>query len=582
MAVLAALVGASVLGVGSSVPVSAATPAPSVAYGFNEGAGTAVADSSGNARNGTAVSATWANAGRYGSAISFNGSSTRVTSSAPVSLGSAFTLMTWVLNPAASGYETVAAIGTSRDLYLYNGTLWFHDGSGDRSMGAVVAPGRWVHVAVTYDGSSLRAFVDGAAAGSPLALSLPSVSAPVQVGAWPSGSGNYDAFSGTIDEVRLYPRALTLDEIRTDMTTPISAGVVADTSPPLISAGLPTGTLAAGTTQTTVQVTTNESATCRYGTIPGVVYGLMASAFAATGGTTHTTPVSGLVDSGTYSFAVRCMDAAGNADGSDATVAFAVGSAASPGRSSLRFFGNGTGGIDRVRIPLTPSKTVNVGGDLTIEWWMKTSGPLVNDSCGTSNDAWIYGNILIDRDVYGAGDYGDYGISLFGTGGGTIAFGVSRGSTGTTLCSTIGVADGAWHHVAVTRSTSSGAMAIFIDGQQRGTRTGPTGQIAYREGRSSSAANDPYLVLGAEKHDAGAQFPSYRGWMDELRVSNTVRYTANFVAPQALSRDASTVALYHFDEGTGTVLGDITGANPGTLRVGGSPVGPLWSTDVPF
>ena len=52
VAVLAALVGASVLGVGSSVPVSAATPAPSVAYGFNEGAGTTVADSSGNARNG--------------------------------------------------------------------------------------------------------------------------------------------------------------------------------------------------------------------------------------------------------------------------------------------------------------------------------------------------------------------------------------------------------------------------------------------------------------------------------------------------------------------------------------------------
>ena len=84
-----------------------------------------MADSSGNARNGTAVSATWASTGRYGSAISFNGSSTRVTSSAPVSLGSAFTLMSWVLNPAASGYETVAAIGTSRDLYLYNGTLWF-------------------------------------------------------------------------------------------------------------------------------------------------------------------------------------------------------------------------------------------------------------------------------------------------------------------------------------------------------------------------------------------------------------------------------------------------------------------------
>ena len=283
-----------------------------------------------------------------------------------------------------------------------------------------------------------------------------------------------------------------------------------------------------------MQVTTNESATCRYGTTPGVAYASHGVDVYA--GNREHDPHDADVRPGRQwqlQLAVRCMDAAGNANGTDATVAFAVGSAASPGRSSLRFFGNGVGGIDRVRIPLTPSKTVNVGGDLTIEWWIDVARSSTT-SCGTSNDAWIYGNILIDRDVYGAGDYGDYGISLFGTGGGTVAFGVSRGSARTTLCSTIGVADGASHHVAVTRSTSSGVMTIFIDGQQRGTRTGPTGQIAYREGRSSSAANDPYLVLGAEKHDAGSQFPSYHGWMDELRVSNTVRYTANFVAPQAL------------------------------------------------
>ena len=319
------------------------------------------------------------------------------------------------------------------------------------------------------------------------------------------------------------------------MTTPISNGAVVDSSPPLVSGGQPTGVLASGTTQTTLRVTTDEPATCRYGTTPAVAYGSMASTFVTTGSTTHTTPVSGLVDGGSYSFAVRCVDAAGNANGSDTTLAFTVGGAASSGGSSLRFFGNGDGGIDRVRIPLTPSKTVNIGGDLTIEWWMKTSGPFVNAGCNSYNDAWIYGNILIDRDVYGGGDYGDYGISIFGNGGGTVAFGVSRGSSGTTLCSTIGIADGAWHHVAVTRWAGSGVMAIFIDGQQRGTRTGPTGSIAYRDGRWSSAANDPYLVLGAEKHDAGAQFPSYRGWMDELRVSSSVRYTANFVAPSARS-----------------------------------------------
>ena len=31
----------------------------------------------------------------------------------------------------------------------------------------------------------------------------------------------------------------------------------------------------------------------------------------------------------------------------------------------------------------------------------------------------------------------------------------------------------------------------------------------------------PYLVLGAEKHDAGPSYPSFFGFLDELRIWNT-------------------------------------------------------------
>jgi hypothetical protein len=47
------------------------------------------------------------------------------------------------------------------------------------------------------------------------------VNAPVQIGAWIFGSGNADYFSGTIDEVRVYDRALSQAEIATDRTAPI-------------------------------------------------------------------------------------------------------------------------------------------------------------------------------------------------------------------------------------------------------------------------------------------------------------------------------------------------------------------------
>ena len=91
-------------------------------------------------------------------------------------------------------------------------------------------------------------------------------------------------------------------------------------------------------------------------------------------------------------------------------------------------------------------------------------------------------------------------------------------------------------------------------------------------------------MLGAEKHDAGPQFPSYRGLMDELRGRATRSgYASSFARPlQLLVADAPTVALYRFDEGAGTVLTDATGGNHGVVQVGGNPSGPVWSTDRPF
>ena len=44
------------------------------------------------------------------------------------------------------------------------------------------------------------------------------------------------------------------------------------------------------------------------------------------------------------------------------------------GGSSLRFFGTGSGDIDRVKIQLdAPARPVDVGGDFTLEFWMKTA-----------------------------------------------------------------------------------------------------------------------------------------------------------------------------------------------------------------
>lgn len=262
---------------------------------------------------------------------------------------------------------------------------------------------------------------------------------------------------------------------------------------------------------------------------------------------------------------------------------------------SLRFYGHGVNDIDRVKIKIdNPAVPADVGGNFTLEFWMKANSAdntSTSASCGSFN--WIYGNIIFDRDIFGGGDSGDYGISMHQ---GKIRFGVGQGGTDQTICGATNVANGQWHHIAVTRNSSNGQMRIYVDGQQDAQGTGPTGDISYRNGRSTSYPNsDPYLVIAAEKHDAGASYPSYRGFIDEVRISNTIRYTANFARPAApFTTDANTAALFHFNEGptgactTGQVIQDSSGASGGpsngVCRYGGGSgtSGPVYSTDTPF
>jgi glucose/arabinose dehydrogenase len=261
---------------------------------------------------------------------------------------------------------------------------------------------------------------------------------------------------------------------------------------------------------------------------------------------------------------------------------------AARGAGSLRFFGNGTNDIDRVKILLdNPPRPVDVGGDFTLEFWMKTAAGNGSGACAAGDDNWMNGNVIFDRDVFGGGDFGAYGISLFGSGG-QLAFGVNRLGTGTTICGTANVADGAWHHVAATRSSGSGQLRIFVDGALDASGTGPTGDVSYRDGRATTHPNsDPFLVIGAEKFDLGPGFPSFHGWIDEVRISTVVRYGAAFSPPTApFATDTTTAALYHFDEGNGNAIVDdahaLGGPSTGVRRLGGSPAGPQWSPDTPF
>ncbi len=342
------------------------------AYTFNEGAGTTAADAAGNGHTGTITGATWTSQGKFGNALTFDGVNDWVTvaSTTLLNLTTGMTLEAWVF-PTLQGTSWRNVLIKERT----NGEVYNLYSNTDSSAPAVYAVGTsspgapveargpaqlplntWTHLAATYDGAALRLFVNGSQVGSrALTGSLLTSTGVLRIG----GNGIWgEFFQGRIDEIRIYSRALSQAEIQADMTTPVG-GSTPDTTPPVRSNGLPSGSLAAGTTQTSLSLTTNENATCRYATTAGVAYGAMTNTFATTGGTAHASIVTGLTNGGSYSFFVRCQDPAANANTNDFTIAFSVAQPAdttAPVRSNGLPSGSLAAGTTQTSLSLTTNE----------------------------------------------------------------------------------------------------------------------------------------------------------------------------------------------------------------------------------
>ena len=98
-----------------------------------------------------------------------------------------------------------------------------------------------------------------------------------------------------------------------------------DTTPPVISTPLPSGTQGCSSHPQTVtlQVTTDESATCKYHTSDASYDGMPYTFSNTTGTTSHTNPMS-LGCAQSYSFYVRCMDTSNNKDTSSTQISFDI------------------------------------------------------------------------------------------------------------------------------------------------------------------------------------------------------------------------------------------------------------------
>ena len=222
----------------TSVAVTVNNAAPTglvAAFGFNEGTGTATADTSGLANNGTATNTTWNAAGRFGQALTFNGTSSSVTvaDSNSLDLASTLTVEAWVNPTVNTGWRTILlkenparsdlAYGLYGSAQSAGAGGWVVTGSGYVTGAAEnttrLTAGTWTHVAMTYDGANIRLYQNGTLIATRARTgAIAATTGPLRIG----GNSIWgEWFQGSIDEVRAYNRVLTAAEITTDSNTAI-------------------------------------------------------------------------------------------------------------------------------------------------------------------------------------------------------------------------------------------------------------------------------------------------------------------------------------------------------------------------
>ncbi len=202
---------------------------PVAQWKFNEGSGLTAYDSSGNGNTGTLqnnmATTSWTS-GKYGSALSFDGTDDWVSVAHSASLDSPnatqqITITAWIKPiDVANGWQRIVNKGeASPQPYLFSMTnagylgFWRPEGGGWTQGNTILSNNVWQFVAMTYDKSNVRFYLNGVSDGVRAEIStIASEVSVVRIGN--SNTGEY--FNGLIDDVRIYNYARTADEIKLD------------------------------------------------------------------------------------------------------------------------------------------------------------------------------------------------------------------------------------------------------------------------------------------------------------------------------------------------------------------------------
>jgi hypothetical protein len=214
---------------------------------FDEDSGTVAADSSGNGHTGTISGGGSLSAlGKNGRTLLLDGASgyASMGNDSAFDLSSAGTVSLWFrTNSFTNDYPHLLSRGASAGwdtpgwaLFMFkSGSLGFGMRVNDPAPATSVAQtgsghnqtGVWKHVAATWNGTRIQVYINGVYNTSAAqTVTPPSTGKTLQAGRYQESGNGW--FNGSIDEVRIYSRALSADEIRLVYSNPPNLLYVVD------------------------------------------------------------------------------------------------------------------------------------------------------------------------------------------------------------------------------------------------------------------------------------------------------------------------------------------------------------------
>jgi hypothetical protein len=212
-------------------------------WALNQTNGTTVLDGTDNANHGSLANGVLYVSAQHREGLSFDGADdyVRIPNSSAIDRSFPISVSAWVKPEVNGGWQSVVtklvAEGTHGSPFSAYDITLLHDSTGFKPWFAVTGSGgnrvyatsqaaysysSWRHIVGTYDGSTVRLYVDGAqAATASLSSAIAQYAQPLYLGV--NGARN-DQFKGVMDDVRVYARVLSSSEIQAlfNAETPIT------------------------------------------------------------------------------------------------------------------------------------------------------------------------------------------------------------------------------------------------------------------------------------------------------------------------------------------------------------------------